>query len=306
MSFNDILNQAKAKEILAGQIKQNKIAHAYLFLGNDGVGRKKTAMEFAKVLNCQGDENCQSCRKIDKGIHPDVQLVDFEWQARFEDKDLQLQKSIKIDTVRELQKRVNLKPGEGKWRVFIIEPAEKITLEAANSLLKTLEEPPAWTLMILLAKNKENLLPTIVSRAQVINFGPLDTKDIRDFLITKYGTDKEKAETLAVKAEGSLGAAVRLLESDDGAISGLWSRFRENSVSAGEVLSLSQSYSKNARALLNEFLNDAKLDFRDNPAKHKKALENIMLANNLLGKNVNPQMVLDNLFLKLCGFDNRQ
>src|SRR3989339_811357 len=310
MSFSDILGQKKAKDILTGQMKSGRTPHAYLFIGPHGVGRKKTALELAKYLNCESRtggkdslpgpcDHCLSCGKISKLNHPDVQLIDFEYQARLENKDLDKQKVIKIDTIRALQKEVNLKPVEGRWKVFIVEPAEKISIDAANCLLKTLEEPPAWTVIILLAKHKENLPPTIVSRTQIVLFGPIPENDIAKLLIEKSSVEPETAREIAALSEGSISEAYVKLAGQSIEALEVWKSISSGTLSSAQLLFKSQQYSKNAGEFLNELLLAVKRDFRSNPKKHFKTLENIIASQKFLEKNANPQLVMDSLFLKL-------
>ena len=306
MSFRNIIDQDNVKHIIAGQIRSGRIPHAYLFLGPDGVGRKKTALEFAKALNCQspGDagpcDHCLSCQKVEHGSHPDVQLVDFSYQARLENKDIEKQKTLKIDTIRALQHEVSLKPTEGKWKVFIIEPAEKITLDAANCLLKTLEEPPQWTVLILLARHRENLPSTIVSRTQILRFKPLPEKEIAAFLSARHGIGPARASEIASLSEGSLSAALNLLREKDSAGESLWAKIRSCSLSASELLSEGQQNARNAAEFLDELLAEAKNDFRIAPLLNRRAVESIIHSKSCLERNANPQMVLDVLLLKLA------
>lgn len=315
MSFKDIIGQEKAKKILFGQLKSGRIAHAYLFLGTDGIGRKKTALVFAKTLNCiknisaknfeEACGHCVSCKKIDSANHPDVTIVDFNYQAKLENKELDKQRALKIDTIRAMQKEVSFKPTEGRWKVFIIEPAEKITLDAANCLLKTLEEPPAWTVIMLLAKHRENLPATVASRSQVVYFNPLPEKKIAALLCAKFGAEPARAEKAAHACEGSISNALILLEDNENTASSLWRKLKDSDLVSADMLFLSQQMSKNARELLSKLLNEAKTDFRAGSRATGLAIEEISNSQKLLEKNVNPQMVLDALFLKLNN-DNKR
>ncbi|MFH1369412.1 MAG: DNA polymerase III subunit delta' [Elusimicrobiota bacterium] len=311
--FKNIINQQKAKDITIGQLKSGRVPHAYLFLGQEGVGRKKFALELAKILNCaanvsaqDGIQNtggacghCPSCSKIDRGLHPDVQLVNFEWQANLENKDVEKQKSIKINTIREVQKGVSLKPSEGKWKVYIIEPAEKITLDAANCLLKTLEEPPKWTLLILLARNRENLPATVVSRTQIIPFTPLKETEVAQYLARHHSLSESAAAKIAARSEGSFLAAAALVEEDSGMLESLWNDIKKNLLADAELLAVSQQHSKNASEFTRELLALVKMDFNRDPEKYRNAVQEVLASDKLLGRNVNAQMVLDNMLLSL-------
>jgi DNA polymerase-3 subunit delta' len=307
MSFNEIIGQKKAKEILLGQMKTGKVPHAYLFIGPEGVGRKKTALEFAKALNCAGDKQggvdscgeCAPCQKISKSLHPDVQIIDFEWQSRLENKEIDKQKALKIDTIRALQKEISLKPVESRWKIFIIEPAEKITLDAANCLLKTLEEPPAWTVIILLAVHKNNLPLTVVSRTQIVSFSPLAENEISGYLAGNLSVPQDAALEVASTAEGSLSFAINNLAGQDPEIKQLWEKISENKIKTADVLEISRLYSKTADEFLDNILICVKKDFRNRPQRFKPAVESIINAKKLLESNCNSQMVLDVMLFEL-------
>jgi len=163
MSFKDIKGQEDAIRRLKSAIKNNRIAHAYIFAGPRDSGRSLLAKNFAKALNCAdpGDppcDTCASCKKIDKEIHPDVKSVAYNGKGG----------DITIEQIRELENYIVLKPYEGRYKVFIIEDAHLMNTAAANSFLKTLEEPPANSVLILITERPADLPPTIASRCQVI------------------------------------------------------------------------------------------------------------------------------------------
>ena len=309
MSFNDIINQQHAKKTLLGQLASGKIPHAYLFLGQDGIGRKKTALEFAKALDCQVNQgqnsfrepcdHCISCSKINRLIHPDVQLIDYAWQANLLGEEIEKQRSIKIKTIRALQYEVNLKPVEARWKIFIIDPAEEITEDAANSLLKTLEEPPEWTVIILLAKHKDNLPATIVSRSQIILFQPLKESELADYLILNAKIERKQAETIAKLSEGSISAALKLLEDKKTVSSAFWKNVKSGKLPASRILEESESYHKNAGEFLQELIAEVKLDFRQSPEIYQNIVREIITSQKLIEQNVNPKLVLDALLLKI-------
>lgn len=312
MSFQDIIAQERPKNIILGQLRSGRIPHAYLFLGIDGIGRRKAALELSKSLNCHAHsatktfsdacDHCVSCQKIAHGNHPDVQVIDFEYQAKLEGKDADKQRNIKIDTIRAVQKDISLKPTEGRWKVYIIDPAEKITLDAANCLLKTLEEPPSWTMIILLAKHKENLPATIVSRTQVLHFTPLPEAAVAAMLLKTADLPPEKARAVAAMAEGSLATALRLVDETEDVEDSPWKALTARPMPDADLLSLSQQHAKTAADVLDEMTAEAKLDFRADPNRFNDALASIMAARRMLERNASGQTVLDVLFLKL----NRQ
>jgi len=189
-------------------MKTGHVPHALLFSGMAGIGKLAVAREFAKLLNCldpQGldcCDRCSSCRKIQGGHHPDILWLKSEGVF------------IKIDQVRDLRERMHYRPFEGRWRVMVIEDAQKLKEEAANSLLKLLEEPPKQNLFLLSALEPQMLLPTIVSRCCHIRFQPLDNTVIERHLIEARRMPPEQAREVARLAEGSLERARWLAEED--------------------------------------------------------------------------------------------
>ena len=176
MSFTKLLGQENAVRLLKDDLDSGRIHHAYLFTGITGVGKRTLALEFARALFCEKQEGeacgtCLSCRKIEHSNHPDLNSIAITEGD-----------SIKIEQIRELQRGLAFRPYERKWKLYIIEDADRMTPEAANSLLKTLEEPPHYGIIILLAREAESLLPTIISRCHVIQLNPLSVENIEKVL----------------------------------------------------------------------------------------------------------------------------
>ena len=206
--FKHLLGHEKAKSLLQGAAAKNKIGHAYLFRGPGGVGKKTAAQMFAAFLNCKSPQEgdaccrCASCRKYISGNHPDLIHIAPEGAA------------IKIGQVRQLKHQLSFPPLEAAVRIIILEDIHTMRREAANSLLKTLEEPAPDNLFILTADQAGEILPTIISRCQIIPFGALDHEDMALVLMQENGIEKAEALTLASVAEGSLGRAKLLLDQD--------------------------------------------------------------------------------------------
>ena len=205
MSFKEIPGQERQIEIIKNAIKNDRVPHAYLFLGEDGIGKTQTALTMAKALNCssQVDDSCDmcnTCRKIDNGNHPDITVLEPEGTY------------IKISQIRELQRSLQYKPYEERKRVCIIPDAEKLTLEAKNALLKTLEEPPPETILILISTRPHLLLSTISSRCQRLKFQPLAPNVIAKVIKEKLKKDESTALKIASLAGGSLKNACELAE----------------------------------------------------------------------------------------------
>ena len=219
MSFEKILGQDKAIKIMTRALKNNATAHAYMFYGPDSVGKKQAAIAFAKALNCltakPGDycDNCPACSKIDRRIHPDFFLVEpvkasaASASAR--------EGAIKVEDIRDLQKKMAFLPYEGKTKVVIIDSAETMNPQAASSFLKTLEEPPSSTVIILVTHNPFRLLPTIISRCQGVRFNPLPVSAIRQILNQKVAegeVDPGEAEMRLARSNGQVSRALGEIE----------------------------------------------------------------------------------------------
>jgi DNA polymerase-3 subunit delta' len=194
MAFCEVLGQERAIKMLQKALVGERLAHAYLFYGPSGVGKKLAACQFIKALYCSATSPdacgaCAACRKITDGNHPDVVWVTAE------------ETSIKIDQVRTIQHRLSYKPYEQQRSTVVFDGCEKLTLPAANALLKTLEEPPANTLLLLLTGHKDALPVTIVSRCQLVPFVPLTAAHLYT-IFTRHGMEPESARLAAALAEG--------------------------------------------------------------------------------------------------------
>jgi DNA polymerase III subunit delta' len=206
-SFSQITGQETAVSFLKRMISRDKIPHAFLFTGIAGVGKTTTALAFCQALNClepvngEGCGRCRPCRQLLSGNFPDFMYIEPDGQ------------NIKIEQIREVNRGMGFKPVAGAYRVVVINRAELMTTEAANSFLKTLEEPPPGNVIILKVKEPLDLLSTIVSRCQKIPFRPLPLSVVRQFLIDEKGSDEETASLIAGISDGSLGRAMQISES---------------------------------------------------------------------------------------------
>jgi len=202
-----VAGQDKILSLLDYSLKTNTIAHAYLLAGPRHVGKGTLAVNLAQALNCDGPElpcgQCRSCQRILEGKHADVTPIGLDSRTE-----------IGIDDIRGLQRLANLPPYEGKCKVFIIDDAEYLSTEAANSLLKILEEPPPRVVWLLLAAEEEHLLPTIISRCQRLELKPVPSERIQEVLVNSYKVDANKAKLLTQLCHGRLGWALSALAND--------------------------------------------------------------------------------------------
>ncbi len=229
MSLKNIIGQEKAVEILFGIMKRQKIAASYLFCGEPGVGKKTAAINFAKALNCKKDRNdiwvmgngslppqppltkggikggvdsslfdacdeCESCKKTDAGTHPDFMIV------------LPEERQIRIEEVRMIDESLSFKPFEGRKKIVVVDDADTMNISAANAFLKTLEEPPEDSIIILISSKPDRLPDTIRSRCSRINFGPLSSESCRHVLEGKI--HEESIELVTRLSMGRPGTAL--------------------------------------------------------------------------------------------------
>jgi len=207
MSWDTILGQDHAIQLLQSRLKNDQTACAYLLIGPDGVGKRQVAEIMCRAIICEQKSikpcgECARCRQVDRGTHPDVHRLIPAGSAE----------KIGIQEVRQLISRINLKPFGASAQVVIIEAAHRMTIEAANSLLKSLEEPSKYTTYLLLTEQLSQCLPTIVSRCQRINFHRLSAKNLEKILIQKHDCNAEIASTVSLLARGSASRALHYME----------------------------------------------------------------------------------------------
>ncbi len=207
MGFSEIAGHESQKEFLRNSVRKDRVAHAYLFSGPKGIGKKLVAKGFAQLINCAdnrmqtGECTCVSCVKIEKGLNPDVLVFDYPDE-----------KTIKVDHIRDdIEHLVYLTPYENPYKVFIVDDAQRMNFNAQNAFLKTLEEPPQNSVIILLTTLTDLLMPTIRSRCQVISFQPLETKIVREILEKKKPQTSDP-ELIARMSGGSVAKALDMEE----------------------------------------------------------------------------------------------
>lgn len=208
--FKDIIGQENLKEHLINAIQADKISHAYVIQGELGAGKEFIAKIFAKTIQCERGETepceeCRSCKQIENNNHPDVIWVTHEKPN-----------SIGVEDIRgQINNDMGIKPYYGPKKIYIIKDAHKMTVQAQNALLKTLEEPPAYGVILLLTANAEALLPTILSRCVILHMRPAEDKKIVDYLMKQLQVPDYKASVCAAFARGNVGKAKALAENED-------------------------------------------------------------------------------------------
>ncbi len=204
------IGQPEALALIKHSCRAGNLAHAYLLVGAPHIGKMTLALDIARALNCEVKDapcgECQSCRRIFEGKHADIRVVSLN--SVRDSADMKARVEIGIDDIRDLQHNASLPPFEGKYKVFIIDGAEYMSTEAANCLLKTIEEPPPQVIILILTAEESRLLPTVVSRCQRLELKPMLAKEIEKILTESYGVDAHKADLLARLSQGCLGCAL--------------------------------------------------------------------------------------------------
>ena len=207
--FQEILGNEMIKEHFLKAIESHRISHAYILTGEEGTGRKSIANAFAMTLLCEkgGTEPCMvchSCKQALSGNHPDLIYVTHEKPA-----------SIGVDDIREqINDTIQIRPYSSYYKIYIVDEAEKMTVQAQNALLKTIEEPPSYAVIILITTNQEAFLPTILSRCVQLKLKPLKDFTVKSYLTEHLKVPEKDAELCAAFARGNLGKAIHLASSE--------------------------------------------------------------------------------------------
>lgn len=210
IGFRDILGNDMIKEHFQKAIENHKISHAYILTGEAGTGRKSIANAFSMALLCEkgGKEPCMvchSCKQVLSGNHPDLIYVSHEKPN-----------SIGVDDIREqINDTIMIRPYSSYYKIYIVDEAEKMTVQAQNALLKTIEEPPSYAVIILITTNQEAFLPTILSRCVQLKLKPLKDFTVKSYLAEHLNVPDKDAEICAAFARGNLGKAIHLASSEE-------------------------------------------------------------------------------------------
>ena len=207
--FDDIVGHDKIKDHLQNSIRLNKVSHAYMFVGDKGVGKKTMAKAFAQTLQCEAGGitpcmKCKSCLQAVSGNQPDIRILTHE------------KADISVDEIRgQLVNDAGIMPYAGPYKIYIVPDAHLLNAAAQNAMLKTIEEPPSYVVVILIVDNKEALLPTILSRCVTINFMPLSDGIVTKYLMEKQMIPDYAASMAAAFSQGSIEKAVKIAVSKE-------------------------------------------------------------------------------------------
>lgn len=324
VNFKGIIGQREVVKRLEEQIKNKKVGHAYIFSGPKGIGKRTVAEIFASMVMCQEDGGygncgvCHSCRLFKGGTNPDFYRIKTE------------KNTISVEEIRSMQKDVYVKPLYSPKKVYLIEEAEKMTVQAQNSLLKTLEEPPLYAIIIMTTSNNESLLETIRSRSVIYNFKKNTYEEVKKYLIENINLDEKEASFIASYADGVIGKAKELSESDEfkelrertigillklneGNLKDIffaYDFFEENKEKIQDILDIMLIFYRdiliakkfgNEKMLINLDKKDIILENLKNFSTEKiyKNIETIDNLSNNIGKNVNYQLAVEVMLMKL-------
>ena len=292
MNFKDIIGNESVKKNLQDIIESDKIGHSYMFIGIDGIGKKLIAKEFAKKILCisktKGCNICKSCTEFEGDNHPDCATI------------LPDGKNIKIDQIRECQKKVYEKPVISEKKVYIIDDADKMTKEAQNCLLKTLEEPPQYIVIILIAADEDKLLNTIKSRCTKVTFSKLKREELK-----KYLGDENVQEDLLKRANGSIKKLIHIQENINSymEITNVINNIENKSLV--DVLKNTEIFTKN-KDIIYEILEYISLiyyekiyNFDNKQSNYIKCIQTIEEVKRRIASNSNFDMSVDYFLLKI-------
>jgi len=207
--FGQIIGHESIIQHLQNAISSHKVSHAYILHGEEGMGKKLLATSFAKALQCEEGgilscDRCKSCMQVETSNHPDIMWVTHE------------KVSIGVDDIRlQVNGDIQVKPYNSPYKIYIIDDSDKLTEQAQNALLKTVEEPPEYAIIILLVSNISVILPTILSRCVQLNLKPVDKQSIKEFLMTQHHVPDYMAEMAATFSGGNVGKAIKYASSED-------------------------------------------------------------------------------------------
>lgn len=293
--FNDIIGNDENKKKLEYIVKNNNISHSYIFSGISGIGKFMFAEEFAKAILCLDNEkkpcnNCRACKSFENNNNPDIIIIDEQ------------DESIKTEQIKELVKNVLEKPIQGEKKIYIINNSENMTREAQNSLLKTLEEPPEYVIVILITSNENLLLNTIKSRCIKFQFQNLSDEEIKQY----FRMANQVIDDSIIKIfGGSIEKALKLKDNLD-TYKNIKNIFKNiENLSGLQILNLKETIFKDKDEIfsildyINTIFFDKILENIKTANKYQKCIEIIEESKLRLKRNSNYDMTIDNLLLTL-------
>lgn len=290
--FNNILGNDKIKEQLENSVKLNKISHSYLFTGTEGIGKKLIANEFAKMILCTDNNRycnkCKSCIEFDTDNNPDFKIIEPDGN------------SLKIEQIRDFQNKVYEKPIISNKKVYIINDSDKMTIEAQNCLLKTLEEPPEFVTIILIGSDENAFLSTIKSRCMILHFDKISNGIIKKYLEENYQINI-KSKILIDAFQGSIGKALKLKEKQEDyekIEQIIYSLEKKDKI---DIMNMAQIIynSKEEKFDVLDYINIVLINLAKISNKYANCIEIVEETKKRLKSNANYDMCIDNMILNL-------
>ena len=291
--FKNILGNEKNKQILEKSIEINKISHSYIFWGIEGIGKQIIAKEFARIVLCtneqeKGCHQCKSCIEFMSHNHPDFLYLEPDGN------------SIKIEQIRYLQRKIQEKPIISNKKVYIINDADKMTTEAQNCLLKTLEEPPEYGTIILIGSNENAFLNTIKSRCMKIAFQPIENEYIKQYMEKTYGMTDISLNMLEA-FQGSIGKAI-LLKDKKEQYENIESMIEKlNKTDMTELIKLGEPLYQSKDEIMNilDYINIILLRLAKENTQYANCIDIIEDTKKRLNQNANYDMCIDNMIFNM-------
>lgn len=291
--FKNILGNNKIKDLLVNSVNTNKISHSYLFIGTEGIGKNLIAKEFAKMILCTNKNSsycskCKSCIEFDTENNPDFRIIEPDGN------------SLKIEQIREFQSKVAEKPIISDRKVYIINDSDKMTTEAQNCLLKTLEEPPEYVTIILIGASENSFLSTIKSRCMILHFDKISNKEIQKFLEEKYQV-KINSQIMIQAFQGSIGKAILLKEKQEeyekieNIINNLESKDKIDILNMSDII----YKAKEEKFEILDYINIVLINLAKNSNKYANCVKIVEETKKRLKSNANYDMCIDNMLINL-------
>jgi DNA polymerase-3 subunit delta' len=302
----EILGQEHVLRYLVEGSRQSRLSPSLLFVGPDGVGKRAMALELAKTYMCEQPPAvgtglpscgaCGACRRVGAFNHPDVFYADRAVQAVLLKEKPESQTALKIETVRQAERFLHLRPSEGRRRVAILDVAHRLTNEAANALLKVLEEPPANAQFVMIGADEHALPPTVLSRCAVLRFRPVATGLIARWLTANHGMEAERAAEIADRSGGSFQRALSLRDEDAPALD--LSDFAVDTFfdALGEI-NWRKDGRRQAERALDHLIETAQRRLEAGDLAEVRRIETLLTARRRIDRNVPPKLALAALFL---------
>lgn len=293
--FDGVIGNQNIQNKLINSVKENKVSHSYMFVGIDGIGKKIIAKQFAKKILCTNNiqekcDECKSCIEFDSDNHPDFLYIEPDGN------------SIKIEQIRYLQKKIQEKPIISNKKVYIINDANKMTIEAQNCLLKTLEEPPEYSTIILIGNNESAFLNTIKSRCMIITFRPIEDQLVKEYLEKNYQMMNITSNMLEA-FQGSIGKAIILKDKIDEyqQIEKIIEELDKKNII--DIISESELIYKDKDEIMDilEYINIVLLKLAKEKIKFVNCIKIVEETKMRLKQNANYDMSIDNMLFNMWG-----